>query len=244
MWSPVDNNCGTGAGGFKKGNNCARGSFSSKEDMAEQLGLPAPNNVDAYWTHVGEHKGSAAELRAGVAGELEKRGFIKRYSGRTSIGDTIDYEHPTDGHMVFVSARPIVDPYSTTYKATKEGPYDLRYKILYVPPILQEGVRMAQNVITDIEGRIERLIDAGRRDRDLGAETRYRRGYWREIIYGVQEAKRRIASNDPKQALKAVDKVLNKVPRGKAAGEIKTSMSVLRDWIMDQPGVGNQWRAV
>lgn len=137
MWVLVDNNCGTGAGGFKPGNSCARGRFNSKEDMAEQLGLPAPDGTDEFWDKVGTQKGSASELRAKVAAELEKRGFIRKYSGRTTIGDSIDYAHPTDGHEVFVSARPILDPHVTSYQSAKEGPYDLRYKILYVPPVLQ-----------------------------------------------------------------------------------------------------------
>lgn len=110
-WTPISgtvynasgDNCGTGAGGFKKGNTCASkgGSptFGSHEGILKALGL---NRTHTNYRGVSYEVSGAkrvAKMLTDAKKNLESLGF-RKYRDEGSIDHLLEhYEHP-DGHVV------------------------------------------------------------------------------------------------------------------------------------------------
>lgn len=222
-------NCGTGKGGFKKGNNCASGMshITSVKGLAEALGLGGdPSNGTGgmlYTTkEYGQHEEAALEYQRQkrVAAKL---GFkAKSSTAGSDGGEAVEYEHP-EGHSLQVGlSNRVRHPYT---HAT----------IIHVSKAAREGLGLAE----EAKKLSQKAIDA----------TEPNIGTMSEINQALAAARRgdsKMAKNyheamrDYHQRATTYTTTFKKLHERAAAAH-----SIARDWHMDNLGVTNgKWKPV
>lgn len=160
-WRPLANaegeNCGTGAGGFKPGNNCAKKagyaqpkrkpapkhSYDSAEGMADRLGLPKNRRRSYYGALTGSVSGPvrSTDMVHKVGKAALAMGFVLTEEGSISHDGYIkDYEHP-EGHTLQLQKR---DDWA-------------EYHFVFVKPEHREGVAVSKEADKLTDRLVERV---------------------------------------------------------------------------------------
>lgn len=239
-WAPVDNNCGTGAGGFKKGNTCAQGSaasFSTVQALGKAINPPGskPYRISATAeipgvTQIGREvhgipRANFKEYMDTLLKRYEDLGFKPSPGSSGWSGDNVVLEHP-EGHQL-----ELIVSKQTSANSVYMG-------VSFVPPAQREGYQVSREAFTH---SLDKKIPA--------SASQVNR-----VPFGLDELLLRSASTDAKFLRSLHERFISHHIR-EASGNAPAVYidwhrkaaglhNMARDYYMDKLGVQNHWSSI